>query len=114
MAVPNLISNTSVKNETEIQAVGTGTPVAIVGAVTSGETWFVDLSVCNIHASAASWISVYKYNGATDYALVMQMGIPLTQTLVMPRIHLEEGWSLRLTAGAGSTFTAVADVEKWA
>lgn len=112
MAVPNLLTNATLKVETEVLAVTT-TITAIVGAVTSGETWFVDLNVANIHASNAGAITVTKYNGSTDYVLVNALGIPVGQALTMKRIHLEEGWSLRLDADASSVFTGVADVEKW-
>lgn len=112
MAVPNLLSNATLKVETEVLSVTTST-ASIVGAVTTGETWFVDLSVCNSHASNAGTITIYKYNGATDYAIVNALGIPVNQTLTMPRIHLEEGWSLRMVASLSNIFTAVADVEKW-
>lgn len=115
MAAPNIVNVSNITAKTDVQAVGTSAADIVTNSASSGYVVKINtLIVSNISGSAANIIaSVYR--GATEYKIVHNVSVPSAASFTAidkpTSIYLEEGDSLRLTAGTGSALHAVCSYE---
>lgn len=115
MANPNIVNVSTITAKTAVQAVGTSAADIITNNSSSNTVLKVNtLIISNISGSAANIIaSVYR--GSTEYKIVHNVSVPSASSFTAidkpTSIYLEEGDSLRLTAGTGSALHAVCSYE---
>ncbi|CAB5207177.1 hypothetical protein UFOVP184_40 [uncultured Caudovirales phage] len=116
MANPNLYAPTTCTAKTSVQAIAI-TPTAIVSnAAASGTTVRVrSLTVANVTGSTAISLNVDLFRSSVGYRLAYAITVPANASLTPLgsdlQLYLEEGDSLRLTAGATLSLEAVCSYE---
>lgn len=115
MANPNIVNVTNILGKTSVQAVGTSAADIVVNS--SGSNTIVKintLNISNISGSAANIIASVFRSGV-EYKIVHNVSVPSAASFTAidkpTSIYLEEGDSLRLTAGTGSALHAVCSYE---
>jgi hypothetical protein len=115
MANPNIVNVSSILGKTAV-AVASTTPTNIISNNTGSNTILKVnvLSISNVSASAATAVaSVFR--GAVEYKVVHNVVVPIAASLTAidkpTSIYLEEGDSLRITAGTNSALHAVCSYE---
>lgn len=117
MAAPNIVGVTSIYGKTAVQAVSTTATSIVENASSSGKVIKINtLIIANIDGSSASDITVDLYRSSTAYKLASTISVPADTSLTpldkSTSIYLEEGDSLRLTAGANSVLSAICSYEE--
>lgn len=115
MAAPNIVNVTTITGKTSVQVVGTSAADIVTNS--SGSNTVVkinNLVISNISGSAANIIaSVFR--SSTEYKIVHNVSVPTGASLTVidkqTTIYLEEGDSLRLTAGTASALHATCSYE---
>jgi len=113
MANPNIVNVTAIYGTTSVQAVTT-TPTAIVAnAGGSGTVIKVDSLIVSNNDTAIRTVTIDVYRSATAYSISTAVNIPINSMydVLSKFIYLNEGDSLRLTAGTNATLTAVCSYE---
>ena len=115
MANPNIVNVTSILGKTAVQAVGTSAADIVVNAAASNTIVKINtLTISNISGSAAN-ITASVFRSSTEYKIVHNISVPANASFTAidkpSSIYLEEGDSLRLTAGSGSSLHAVCSYE---
>ena len=115
MANPNIVNVTSIYGKTSVQAVGTGAADIVTNSASSGYIVKINnLNISNITGSAAN-IIVSVFRSSVEYKIVHNVSVPPNAAFTAidkpTGIYLEEGDSLRLTAGTGSALHAVCSYE---
>ena len=115
MANPNIVNVTSILGKTAVQAVGTGAADIVVNSASRGYIVKINsLNISNITGTAANSI-VSLFRSSTEYKIVHNVSVPANAAFTAidkpTGIYLEEGDSLRLTAGTGSALHAVCSYE---
>jgi hypothetical protein len=115
MANPNIVNVTSILGKTAVQAVGTGAADIVANSASSGYIVKINnLNISNITASPAN-IIVSVFRSSVEYKIVHNVSVPASAAFTAidkpTGIYLEEGDSLRLTAGTGSALHAVCSYE---
>lgn len=113
MTAPNLASPSNITGKTAVQAVGTSATAIITNSTGSNTVIKVNaLYVSNVSASPAN-ITVDVYRSASAYRIsyAMSVSVGVTIDILSKSIYLEEGDSLRLTAGTASALEAVGSYE---
>ena len=115
MANPNIVNVSNILGKTAVAAAST-TPTDIISNSTGSNTILKinNLSFSNISASAVTIIaSVFR--GSVEYKLVHNVIVPTAASFTVidkpTSIYLEEGDSLRITAGSNSALHAVCSYE---
>lgn len=115
MANPNIVNVTNILGKTAVQAVGTSAADIVTNSAASGTIVKINtLNISNISGSAAT-ITASVYRSTTEYKIVHTVSVPSAASFTAidkpTSIYLEEGDSLRLTAGTGSALHAVCSYE---
>lgn len=115
MANPNIVNVTNILGKTAVQAVGTSAADIVTNSAASGTIVKINtLTIANISGSAAN-IIVSVFRSSVEYKIVHNVSVPSAASFTAidkpTSIYLEEGDSLRLTAGTGSALHAVCSYE---
>ena len=114
MSAPNVVAVTTITGKTAVLAAIPITATSfIVNAIASGTVLKVNaLYVSNVSPASAS-ITADIYRASAAYRLAFTILIPVGQTLdiLSKSIYVEEGDTLRLTAGTASALEAVGSYE---
>ena len=115
MANPNIVNVTSIYGKTDVQEVGTSAADIVANSASSGYIVKINsLNISNITGSAAN-IIVSVFRSSVEYKIVHNVSVPTNASFTAidkpTGIYLEEGDSLRLTAGTESALHAVCSYE---
>ena len=116
MSAPNLTNITSITGNTSVQTVTTTATAIVDNSPSSNQVFKVDTLICaNVSNSNIAVITADIFRSSTAYRIAANVQIPPQATLMVvgkdSPIYLQEGDSLRLTAGADGTIEAVASYE---
>jgi hypothetical protein len=116
MTAPNIVNVTAITAKSAVQAVSTTATDIISNTAGSGTVLKVNvLQVANVHASASATITASIYRSSTEYKVAHAIPVVTASSLTVidksTSIYLEEGDSLRLTAGANASLHAVCSYE---
>lgn len=117
MANPNLATAGSIFGRTDVLAVTTTATAITTNAASSGKVLKINaLVVSNTNGTTSVDINVDLFRDATAYRLASTVAVPADASLVVISrenpIYLNEGDSLRVTAGAASSAQAVCSYEE--
>jgi len=115
MAAPNIVSVSTLTAKTAVQAIGTSATAIVSNAASSGKVIKINaLYVSNVDGTNNAEINVDLYRSSTAYHIAKTVVVPADATLdvISKAIYLEEGDSLRLTAGTASDLEAVCSYEE--
>jgi hypothetical protein len=120
MAAPNLTSPTTIKGRTARTSLST-TSVTSVLANASGSGKVLKINsifAANINGATAADISISIYDGTTDVYLAYTISVPPDATQIISTketyFYLEEGDSIRATAGTANYISVVVGYEEFA
>lgn len=116
MAAPNIVNVATITGKSAVAAVTTVATDLVTNAGSSGQLHKIDsLVISNINVTTSANVTASLYRGSTEYKLAHQIVVPSQGSLVViskdTMVYLEEGDSLRLTAGANSFLHAVCSYE---
>jgi hypothetical protein len=114
MAAPNIVNVTTITGKTAVMAVTTSATAIVTNNSASNTVVKINaLYVGNIDGTNACDLTVDLFRSSTAYKLASTISVPADATLdvISKSIYLEEGDSLRLTAGANSDLEAVCSYE---
>jgi hypothetical protein len=115
MAAPNIVNVSTITGKTAVQAVTTSATAIVTNSSASGKVFKVNaLYVSNVDGTNAADVNVDIFRSSTAYHIAKTVSVPADATLdvISKAIYLEEGDSLRLTAGADSDLEAVCSYEE--
>lgn len=115
MAAPNIVNVATLTAKTAVQAVGTSATAIVSNSASSGKVIKINaLYVSNVDGTDNANLNVDLYRSSTAYHIAKTVIVPADATLdvISKAIYLEEGDSLRLTAGAASDLEAVCSYEE--
>lgn len=115
MAAPNIVNVTAIYGKTAVQAVGTSATAIVTNSSGSNKVLKVNaLYISNVDGAANTDITVDIFRGGTAYRLAFTVVVPADSVLdvISKSIYLEEGDSLRLTAGASGDLEAICSYEE--
>jgi len=115
MAAPNIVNVATITGKTAVQTVTTSATAIVTNSAASGKVFKVNaLYVSNVDGTNAADINVDLYRSSTAYHIAKTVSVPADATLdiISKSIYLEEGDTLRLTAGANSDLEAVCSYEE--
>ena len=115
MANPNIGNFTVMYGNTAVQAVGTSASAIVTNSSSSNQLYKVySLAITNFTIFSVT-TTVDLYRSSTAYRLAGNLVIPSSSTVALITkdngIYLNEGDSLRLTAGTASALEAVCSYE---
>jgi hypothetical protein len=113
MANPNIVNVTSIYGTTAVQAVATSPTAIVSNASGSGSVYKVDSLIISNNDTSIRTVTIDVYRSSTAYPISTAVNIPVggMYDVLSKYIYLNEGDSLRLTAGTSSTLTAVCSYE---
>lgn len=115
MAAPNVVNVATITGKTAVQAVGTSATAIVTNSSGSNKVLKINaLYISNVDGTNAADITVDLFRSSTAYRIAFTVAVPADATLdvISKPIYLEEGDSLRLTAGAASDLEAVCSYEE--
>lgn len=115
MANPNIINVSALYGKTAVQSVGTSATAIVTNSSGSGKVYKINLlMVANVDGTSAANITADIYRSSTAYCLASTIAVPADASIVLldKTLYLEEGDSLRLTAGSASDLQAVCSYEE--
>lgn len=115
MAAPNIVNVATITGKTAVQAVGTSATAIVTNSSGSGKVFKVNaLYISNVDGTSAADITVDLYRSSTAYRIVSTLSVPADAVVdvVSKAIYLEEGDTLRLTAGTSGDLEAVCSYEE--
>ena len=114
MAAPNIVGVATITGKTAVQnQVGTASVELLANAAASDDVYKVNaILVSNCYGSDTT-VTVDLRRGGVDYSIVKTIDVPNKSTLdVLARsIYLEEGDSIRVTAGHTTALDAICSYE---
>jgi hypothetical protein len=116
MANPNIVNVTEIYGKTAVQDISTTPTDIVTNSSGSGKIYKVNsLIIANINGTATSTITASIYRGSVEYRIAYTIVVPNDATIVLiskdAMVYLEEGDSIRLTAGNNSYLTGVCSYE---
>jgi hypothetical protein len=114
MAAPNIVNVTTITGKTAVLAVTTTAAAIVSNTPASNKVIKVNaLYIANI-SNLSGAISVDIFRNSTAYRLVASVSVPSNSTidLITKALYLEEGDTIRVTAGANSSLEAVCSFEE--
>ena len=114
MAAPNIVNVTTITGKTAVMAVTTSATAIVTNSAASNTVVKINaLYVANIDGTNACDLTVDIFRSSTAYKIASTISVPADATLdiISKSIYLEEGDSLRLTAGVNSDLEAVCSYE---
>lgn len=115
MAAPNIVNVATITGKTAVQAVGTSATAIVTNSSGSNKVFKVNaLYVSNVDGTNAADITVDLFRSSTAYRIASTVAVPADASLdvISKPIYLEEGDSLRLTAGTANDLEAVCSYEE--
>ena len=115
MAAPNVVNVATITGKTAVQAVGTSATAIVSNSAASGKVYKVNsLYISNIDGTNNAELNVDLYRSSTAYHIAKTVVVPADASLdvISKAIYLEEGDSLRLTAGTSGDLEAVCSYEE--
>lgn len=115
MANPNIVNVTEIYGKTAVQSVTTTATAIVTNAASSGKVTKINaLYVSNIDGTNNEDVTVDLFRGSVAYHIAKTIVVPADATLdvVSKAIYLQEGDTLRLTAGSDSRLQAVCSYEE--
>lgn len=112
MAAPNIVNVTTITGKTAVQAVTTTATAIVSNAASSSQVIKVNALMVACVGSQTT-VNVEIYRSSTAYRLAYALIVPAGATidLLNKSLYLEEGDSLRVTAGANSALEATCSYE---
>lgn len=116
MAAPNLTNIVSITGNTSVQTVTTSATAIVENPPSSNQVFKLDTLICaNVSSSNIAVITADLYRSSNAYRIAANVQIPPQATLMVvgkdAPIYIQEGDSIRLTAGSNVTVEAVASYE---
>lgn len=112
MAAPNLQTPTTITGKLAVQACTNSATAIVSNSAASGKLLRVDSLIIGNTTSGPVTVTVDVYRSSTAYRICTTLPVPANATIVPilkdAPVNLEEGDSLRITAGATSSLEAVA------
>lgn len=115
MAAPNIVNVGTITGKLAVQALGTSATAIVTNSASSGKVFKVNaLIISNVDGTNSSFVNVDIYRGGTAYHIAKTITVPADSSLdvINKSIYLEEGDSLRLTAGNSSDLEGVCSYEE--
>jgi hypothetical protein len=117
MAAPNIVGVTTIRGNTEVQAVTTSATAIVTNNASSGKVYKINsLVVSNVDGTNAADITVDLFRGGSAYKIASTITVPADASLVViskeTAIYLEENDALRCTASASGDLVAVCSYEE--
>jgi len=117
MANPNIVAVANIYGITAVQSVGTSATAIVSNAGGSGKVLKINsLIASNIDGTTAADITVDLFRSSTAYMIASTITIPADASLVVISkdvgLYLQEGDSLRLTAGTAGDLQAICSYEE--
>jgi hypothetical protein len=120
MAAPNLKNPTTITGKTARNSLSTTSITSVIAnAAASNKVLKINsIFAANISGAAAADISISIYNGTTDTYLAYTISVPADATQIISTketyFYLEEGDSIRATAGTANAISVVVGYEEFA
>lgn len=113
MANPNIVNVTAIYGTTAVQEVTTSATAIVSNAAASGTVIKVDSLIISNNDAVIRTVTIDVYRSSTAYSISTAVNIPANAMydVFAKFIYLNEGDSLRLTAGTSATLTAVCSYE---
>ena len=116
MAAPNIVNVSTITGKTAIQTPTTTPTDIVVNSAASNQLHKIEsLVISNINATTVANITASLFRSSVEYKIAHQIVVPVAGSLVViskdSMLYLEEGDSLRLTAGTNSILHAVCSYE---
>lgn len=111
----NIVNVTNIEGKTAVQQVGTSAASIVTNSAASGKVFKVNsLYVSNVDGENSVSITVDIFRSSTAYRIASTIAVPADATIdvISKAIYLEEGDSLRLTAGTSGDVEAVCSYEE--
>ena len=117
MAAPNIVGVTTIRGNTEVQAVTTSATAIVTNNSGSGKVYKINsLVVSNVDGTNAADVTVDLFRSSVAYAVASTITVPADASLVViskeTAIYLEENDALRCTASANNDLVAVCSYEE--
>jgi hypothetical protein len=115
MATPNLLNLTTITPKTAVQAITTAATAIVTNSTASNTVLKISaLYVSNISGAGNEFVNVNLLRAGVAYHIAKDVIVPAAATLdvINKSIYLEEGDTLRLTAGSNSKLQAVCSYEE--
>lgn len=115
MANPNIVNVTDIKGKIAVANVTTLPSVLVSNEVSSNKVFKLNsLIISNINGSISAAIDVDILRGGIPYHIVKTVTVPADSSLdvLSKSIYLEEGDSLRTTAGSNLYLQAICSYEE--
>lgn len=116
MAAPNIVNVATITGKSAVANVTTVATDIVTNGSGSGQLHKIDsLVISNLNVSTSANVTASLFRSSTEYKLAHQIVVPAQGSLVViskdTMIYLEEGDTLRLTAGANNYLHAVCSYE---
>lgn len=114
MAAPNIVNVTTITGATAVQSVSNTASAIVTNSSGSNSVIKVNaLYISNSNTTSSSNVSIDLYRSSVAYNIGYLITVPSTSTLdvISKSVYLQEGDSLRLTAGTNNTLQAVCSYE---
>jgi hypothetical protein len=115
MATPNLLTLTSIIPKTSMQAITTSATAIVTNTAGSNKVLKISaLYISNVDGTNTEEVTVDVFRNSVARHIAKTVVVPADATLdvIDKAVYLEEGDSLRLTAGANSRLEAVCSYEE--
>lgn len=115
MAAPNIVNVATITGKTAVQAVGTSATAIVTNSSGSNKVLKINaLYISNVDGTNNAEITVDLFRSSVAYRIAFTVIVPADAVLdvLSKAIYLEEGDSLRLTAGAANDLEAVCSYEE--
>lgn len=115
MAAPNIVNVATITGKTAVQAVGTSATAIVSNSAASGKVFKINaLYLSNVDGVNNTTVNVDIFRSSTAYHIAKTVTVPADASIdvLSKAIYLEEGDSLRLTAGASGDIEAVCSYEE--
>ena len=115
MTAPNIVNVVTITGKTAGVAVGTSFGTLVANPASSGKVFKVNaLYASNVDGTNNAILNVAVRISSTDYHIAKTMTIPADSTIdvLSKAIYLEEGHTLRISAGAANDIQAVVSYEE--
>lgn len=115
MANPNIVQVTSIYGKMAVQSITTNATAIVTNSSGSNKVLKINaLYVSNIEGSTNEEVTVDVFRNSVAFHIARTVVVPADATLevISKSIYLEEGDSLRLTAGNNSRLQAVCSYEE--
>lgn len=120
MAAPNIKNPTTITGKTaRVNLSTTSVTNVLSNAAASNKVLKINsIFAANINGTTTSDISISIYNGTTDFYLVYTVSVPADATQIVSTketyFYLEEGDSIRATAGTANAISVIVGYEEFA